>query len=110
MILKMYLLNFIKGVIMFKGKITKFPKNLDINIATAKRMYNQYSTCPFEILHRGSYETTLIRSETWRGKLHPWKFWEKNILLKKDHWKCLTCGTEWDSEPYPIDLKILKGE
>lgn len=94
---------------MFKGQITESPKNLDINTATAKKMIERYAKCPFEVLHNKGYETVLIRSETWRGRVHKYHFWEPNNLLRKDHWKCLTCGAEWDSEPYPIDLKSMKG-
>lgn len=99
---------------MFKGKITKIPKSYDINTLIGKKMYNRYSLCPFDFYHTGRYETILIDSQTWKGKKNPskfafLKFWERNQLWKKDHWKCLTCGTEWDSESYPINTKDMKG-
>lgn len=94
---------------MFKGKITKNPSKFNIDTATGKIMYERYSNCPFDTLHKGYYETLLIRSDTWRGRLHPLQFWKPVSLLRKDHWKCLTCGAEWDSEVYPIDLNKTIG-
>ena len=90
---------------MFKGKITKIPKNIDVNIAMGKKMYNTYSICPFNMLHPGGYETVQINSVTKIQRLKFWEIKKPKILYKKDHWKCLTCGAEWDSEWYPIEMK-----
>lgn len=106
-------------------KIIKLPRQLDVNDIIFKEIKKKNMVCPFCGENR-KYDFTrktcdgskiygvgsnYIRSESWYGKQNPvWysilKFWEPNHLWERSGFKCYTCGAEWLSEPYPIDIKV----
>ena len=105
-------------------KITKIPKVLDTNRMVEIEILERNKVCPFcgetreftwkQFMTRDIFygvERMPIR-DSWYGKhdedKHPmafFRFWERNKYWKRSYFKCHTCGCEWETEPYPANIK-----
>lgn len=112
-------------------KITKLPNNCDPVLIIQNRSREKYSVCPMcgesrnsakcllekiatgkeyqDFLWGGVERRNLVPSKGWYGPAEgdilgiflPWRWHHWHI----DSYKCHTCGAEWDSDPYPVDIK-----
>ena len=112
-------------------KITKLPNNCDPVLMIQNRLREKYSVCPIcgesrdsdeclieKIKTREEYQgflwggverRNLVPPKGWYGSAKgdilgiflPWRWHNWHI----DSYICHTCGAEWDSDPYPVDIK-----
>ena len=100
---------------LFRGTITKLPRDMDPNLLIKNEMKNKYSKCPFcgnekwidsFMFHiNGGDEVARMGHEERYGRQHKRRFWEEKHHWRIDHWHCYKCGASWDSEEYPTDIQ-----
>jgi len=97
-------------------KVTKLPNNLDPNTMIRKEIKKRCgSVCPYCGESRTFLETRcnggIISGgiSSWYGKLKEsffsdFRFWEKSYHYEVDSYRCTTCGCNWETPPYPINI------
>mgnify|MGYP002623915622 CR=1 FL=1 len=95
-------------------KITKLPNVLDPSLMIQKKMREKFAVCPFCGESRrkdlyGKFGVELINyvpSKGYYGRAKGDWFGPKH-LYHIDCYRCRTCGAEWESDPYPVDITGL---
>ena len=113
-------------------KLTKFPDSCDPNKMVQEESRRRFSICPCcgetrkhgsvlvnklergeklrsDFLDGGIYRRYTVPYKGWYGPakgdilgwFFPWRWHQWRI----DEYKCYTCGAEWESDPYPTDLR-----
>ena len=107
-------------------KVTKLPDSIDPNILMKEEIERRNFTCPFcgeterfdlvKYLKRESSAKGVRKqmfNKEWYGNKYEYKhpfigwfaFWERSYYWTVDYYECITCGAEWESDPYP-EIKI----
>ena len=96
-------------------KITKIPDSIDPNKLIVKRVDEKLRKCPFCGENRDYWDDlhgVMISHHSWYGREHEntesiflWPFGKKR-LWQISEFKCYTCGAEWKSDPYPVDIEV----
>ena len=98
-------------------KLTKLPDSCDPNLLIKERSRKIFSVCPccgesknYHLLeNNGGVERIEYVNPNgwygpakgyWIGLLFPNRWYHWRI----DNYKCHSCGAEWESDPYPIDV------
>ena len=95
-------------------RITKLPNKIDPTYLIREKIREQNKTCPFcgesestwdwlEKHNNGYGGVACLSYKSWYGKKDH-KLFEKKHHWRIDNYKCYTCGAEWESDSYPIDI------
>lgn len=90
--------------------ITKLPDEIDPSVLIKEGVAKKNRICPFCKKVGLWNNVVLLRSKEWYGKQnHKLKsLFQKSHRWRIDHYKCLSCGAEWDTESYPTDITGIK--
>jgi len=99
-------------------KLTKLPDNCDANLMVQEESRKKFAVCPccgesrshfYPYITGGIELEYLVPSKGYYGPARG-DFWGRFLPSRWHNWRidsyrCHTCGAEWESDPYPIDLR-----
>ena len=90
-------------------KLTKFPDSCDPNKMVQEESRRRFSICPCCGETERIYIKMLWPPKGWhgpaKGDIIGWFIPSRQHNWHIDTYKCRTCGAEWESDPYPTDLR-----